>query len=232
MKENINNILEKISLACKNSNRDKKEIFLLPVSKTVDVDKIQEAIDLGFDTFGENKVQEILKKYEYFDGKVKFHMIGHLQTNKVKSIIDKVELIHSLDRISLLDKLELEAKNKGIIVNCLVEVNIGKEDSKSGIFEEDVLDFIQEVSKRDNVLVNGLMTVAPYCEDAEDTRIYFKKMKSLFDEISKLKLKNIDMKILSMGMSNDFMVAIEEGSNLIRIGTSIFGARNYRVLSN
>ena len=108
MKENINNILEKISLACKNSNRDKKEIFLLPVSKTVDVDKIQEAIDLGFYTFGENKVQEILKKYEYFDGKVKFHMIGHLQTNKVKSIIDKVELIHSLDRISLLDKLELE----------------------------------------------------------------------------------------------------------------------------
>ena len=218
MKENINNILEKISLACQNSNRDKEEIFLLPVSKTVDVDKIQEAIDLGFDTFGENKVQEILKKYEYFDGKVKFHMIGHLQTNKVKSIIDKVELIHSLDRISLLDKLELEAKNKGIIVNCLVEVNIGKEDSKSGIFEEDVLD--------------GLMTVAPYCEDAEDTRIYFKKMKSLFDEISKLKLKNVDMKILSMGMSNDFMVAIEEGSNLIRIGTSIFGARNYGVLSN
>ena len=217
MKENINNILEKISLACKNSNRDKKEIFLLPVSKTVDVDKIQEAIDLGFDTFGENKVQEILKKYEYFDGKVKFHMIGHLQTNKVKSIIDKVEL---------------EAKNKGITVNCLVEVNIGKEDSKSGIFEEDVLDFIREVSKRDNVLVNGLMTVAPYCEDAEDTRIYFKKMKSLFDEISKLKLKNVDMKILSMGMSNDFMVAIEEGSNLIRIGTSIFGARNYGVLSN
>ena len=232
MKENINNILEKISLACKNSNRDKKEIFLLPVSKTVDVDKIQEAIDLGFYTFGENKVQEILKKYEYFDGKVKFHMIGHLQTNKVKSIIDKVELIHSLDRISLLDKLELEAKNKGITVNCLVEVNIGKEDSKSGIFEEDVLDFIREVSKRDNVLVNGRMTVAPYCEDAADTRIYFKKMKSLFDEISKLKLKNVDMKILSMGMSNDFMVAIEEGSNLIRIGTSIFGARNYGVLSN
>ena len=232
MKENINNILEKISLACKNSNRDKKEIFLLPVSKTVDVDKIQEAIDLGFYTFGENKVQEILKKYEYFDGKVKFHMIGHLQTNKVKSIIDKVELIHSLDRISLLDKLELEAKNKGIIVNCLVEVNIGKEDSKSGIFEEDVLDFIREVSKRDNVLVNGLMTVAPYCEDDVDSRIYFKKMKSLFDEISKLKLKNVDMKILSMGMSNDFMVAIEEGSNLIRIGTSIFGARNYGVLSN
>ena len=179
-----------------------------------------------------SRTKEILKKYEYFDGKVKFHMIGHLQTNKVKSIIDKVELIHSLDRISLLDKLELEAKNKGITVNCLVEVNIGKEDSKSGIFEEDVLDFIREVSKRDNVLVNGLMTVAPYCEDAEDTRIYFKKMKSLFDEISKLKLKNVDMKILSMGMSNDFMVAIEEGSNLIRIGTSIFGARNYGVLSN
>ncbi len=231
MKANIDNIYEKISLACKNSNRDKDEILLLPVSKTVDVDKIQEAIDLGFYTFGENKVQEILKKYEYFNGKVKFHMIGHLQTNKVKSIIDKVDLIHSLDRISLLDKLEAEAKNKGIIVNCLVEVNIGKEESKSGIFEEDVLDFIKEVSKRDNVFVNGLMTVAPYCENVEDTRVYFKKMKSLFDEISKLNLKNIDMKILSMGMSNDFTVAVEEGATLIRIGTLIFGERDYGVVS-
>lgn len=227
MKSNINNIREKISLACKNVNRDEKEIFLLPVSKTVDVDKIQEAIDLGFNTFGENKVQEILKKYEYFEGKVKFHMIGHIQTNKVKSIIDKVELIHSLDRISLLDKLDLEAKNKGIIVKCLVEVNIGKEESKSGIFEENVFDFIKEISKRDNVFVNGLMTVAPYCENIEDTRVYFRKMKSLFDEISKLNLKNVDMKILSMGMSNDFTIAIEEGANLIRIGTSIFGKRNY-----
>ncbi|EGV08876.1 pyridoxal phosphate enzyme, YggS family [Parvimonas sp. oral taxon 393 str. F0440] len=231
MKANINNIREKISLACKNSNRDENEIFLLPVSKTVDIKKIEEAIDLGFNTFGENKVQEILKKYEYFEGKIKFHMIGHLQTNKVKSIIDKVELIHSLDRISLLDKLEAEAKNKGIVVNCLVEVNIGKEESKSGIFEEDVLDFIKEVSKRDNVFVNGLMTVAPCCENAEETRVYFKKMKSLFDEISKLNFKNIDMKILSMGMSNDYTVAIEEGATLIRIGTSIFGKRDYGVVS-
>lgn len=231
MKANINNIYGKISLACKNSNRDEKEIFLLPVSKTVNVNKIQEAIDLGFHSFGENKVQEILKKYEYFEGKIKFHMIGHLQTNKVKSIIDKVELIHSLDRVSLLDKLEAEAKNKGIAVNCLVEVNIGKEESKSGIFEEEVLDFIKEVSKRDNVIVKGLMTVAPYREDVEETRVYFKKMKALFDEISKLNLKNIDMKILSMGMSNDFMVAIEEGANLIRIGTSIFGERDYGLIS-
>ena len=217
MKENIDLIKNNIDLACNNSNRDRDEIFLLPVSKTVDVEKIQEAIELGFNTFGENKVQEILKKYDFFEGKVKFHMIGHLQTNKVKSIIDKVELIHSLDRISLLDKLETEAKNKKIKVRCLVEVNIGKEDSKSGLFEEEVIDFIKEVSKRDNVLIEGLMTVAPYRENVEDTRIYFKK--------------NIDMKILSMGMSNDFIVAIEEGANLIRIGTSIFGKRDYRVLS-
>lgn len=231
MKENIDLIKNNIALACNNSNRDRGEIFLLPVSKTVDVEKIQEAIELGFNTFGENKVQEILKKYEFFEGKVKFHMIGHLQTNKVKSIIDKVELIHSLDRISLLDKLETEAKNKKIKVRCLVEVNIGKEDSKSGLFEDEVIDFIKEVSKRDNVLIEGLMTVAPYRENVEDTRIYFKKMKSLFDEISSLGLKNIDMKILSMGMSNDFIVAIEEGANLIRIGTSIFGKRDYGVLS-
>ena len=154
-------------------------------------------------------------------------MIGHLQTNKVKYIIDKVSLIHSLDSISLLDKIQQEAKKRNMIVNCLVEINIAREESKYGIFEEDLFDFLSEISKRDNVRVQGLMTVAPYFEDAENTRIYFRKMKLLFDKIAKENYENVEMKILSMGMSNDFKVAIEEGANLIRVGTLIFGKRDY-----
>lgn len=228
MKENIEYVLKAICDACKKANRNVDDVFLLPVSKTKSVYDMEDVISSGFYTFGENKVQEILQKYEYFkNGKIKFHMIGHLQTNKVKYIIDKVSLIHSLDSISLLDKIQQEAKKRNMIVNCLVEINIAREESKYGIFEEDLFDFLSEISKRDNVRVQGLMTVAPYFEDAENTRIYFRKMKLLFDKIAKENYENVEMKILSMGMSNDFKVAIEEGANLIRVGTLIFGKRDY-----
>lgn len=227
MKENIDYVLNIIRQACEKTKRDAKDIFLLPVSKTKPVSSIEEAIDNGFNTFGENKVQEILQKYEYFNGKIKFHMIGHLQTNKVKYIIDKVELIHSLDSIALLDKLQEQAEKKNLIINCLIEINISKEKTKYGISEENLYNFLTEVEKRKNVKVQGLMTIAPYFEDPENTRIYFKKMKQLFDEVSKQKYDNIEMKILSMGMSNDFRVAVEEGANLIRVGTLIFGERDY-----
>lgn len=227
MKENIDYVFNVIKQACEKTNRDVKDVFLLPVSKTKPISSIEEAITNGFNTFGENKVQEILQKYEYFNGKIKFHMIGHLQTNKVKYIIDKVELIHSLDSIALLDKLQQQAEKKDLIINCLIEVNISKEETKYGICREDIYNFLTEVKKRKNVKVQGLMTIAPYFDDAEKTRIYFKKMKQLFDEISKQKYDNIEMKILSMGMSNDFRIAVEEGANLIRVGTLIFGERNY-----
>lgn len=228
MNENIEYVLKAICDACKKSNRNVDDVFLLPVSKTKSVYDMEDVISSGFNTFGENKVQEILQKYEYFkNNKIKFHMIGHLQTNKVKYIIDKVSLIHSLDSISLLDKIQQEAKKRNMIVNCLVEINIAREESKYGIFEEDLFDFLSEISKRDNVRVQGLMTVAPYFEDAENTRIYFRKMKLLFDKIAKENYENVEMKILSMGMSNDFKVAIEEGANLIRVGTLIFGKRDY-----
>lgn len=230
MKNNILEIQKKILSACEKSGRDIKDIFLLPVSKTFDVSAIQEAMDLGFEVFGENKVQEILSKYEYFNGNVKFHMIGALQTNKVKYIIDKVDLIHSLDRISLLEKLNSEAKKRDMVVNCLIEVNIGKEENKAGIFEEDLMDFMELVSKKTNVLVKGLMAIVPFEEDAEDTRKYFKKMKELFDKIAEKDYDNIKMEILSMGMSGDFDIAIEEGSTLIRVGSAIFGNRNYNWL--
>lgn len=230
VKENIDYVKNSIVDICKKSNRDPKDIVLLPVSKTKPVSMMKEVVEAGVYTFGENKVQEILKKYEYFKddmNKINFHMIGHLQTNKVKYIIDKVKLIHSLESISLLDKLQKEAEKRNLIVNCLIEVNIAKETSKFGVFEEDIFYFLQEVEKRKNVKVLGLMTVAPYFEDSFETRSYFKKMKILFDKISKESFDNIEMKILSMGMSNDFKIAIEEGANLVRVGSLIFGKRDY-----
>ena len=219
---NIDNINLRLKLLNEKCCFNKGDVFVLPVSKNVDVKKMEIAIDRGFDTFGESRVQDIQKKYEYFNSKIKFHMIGRLQTNKVKYIIDKVELIHSLDRISLLDKLEYECKKRDLVIKCLVEVNISKEDSKSGIFEENLNEFLDEVSKRERVLVCGLMTIAPYISDLEKLRGYFSKMRYLFDLYSKIELKNVSMEILSMGMSNDFEIAIEEGSNLVRIGTSFF----------
>lgn len=230
VKENINSIKKTIEDVCKKCDKNSKDITILPVSKTKPVSMMKDVIDAGFYTFGENKVQEILQKYEYFKDnidKINFHMIGHLQTNKVKYIVDKVKLIHSLESISLLDKLQKEAEKRNLIVNCLIEVNISKETSKFGIFEEDVFSFLEEVSKRKNVKVLGLMTVAPYFENPFETRIYFKKMKILFDKISKENFNNVEMKILSMGMSNDFKIAIEEGANLVRIGSLIFGERDY-----
>lgn len=227
MKSNILAIQDKIKKACEKSGRNVDEVFLLPVSKTIDVKFIEEVKNLGFESFGENKVQEILSKYEYFNGDIKFHMIGALQTNKVKYIIDKVELIHSLDRISLLEKLDSEAKKRNIVVDCLIEVNIGKEVNKAGIFEEDLFDFLELVSKKENIRVKGLMAIVPFEEKKEDTRKYFKKMKYLFDKISTFGYHNVDMKILSMGMSGDFEIAIEEGSTLVRVGSAIFGERDY-----
>lgn len=227
MKSNILAIQKKIEESCKKSNRKVEEVYLLPVSKTIDVKYMEIVRDLGFESFGENKVQEILSKYEYFNGNIKFHMIGALQTNKVKYIIDKVELIHSLDRISLLEKLDQEAKKRRLVVDCLIEVNIGKEDNKAGIFEEDLFDFVKLVSEKENVRVKGLMAIVPFEEEKEDTRKYFKKMKYLFDKIATFGYDNIDMKILSMGMSGDFEIAIEEGSTLVRVGSAIFGKRNY-----
>lgn len=227
VKNNIIKITDRIRGACERSNRKYEDIFLLPVSKTIDVSLMEEAISCGYNTFGENKVQEILSKYEYFSGRVNFHMIGALQTNKVKYIIDKVDLIHSLDRVSLLDKIDSEAKKKSLVANCLVEVNIGKEESKAGIFEEDLMDFLKIVSQKKNVRVKGLMAIVPFEDNPEDTRKYFRRMNNLFEKASNLEYENVEMKILSMGMSSDFEVAIEEGANLVRVGTSIFGSRKY-----
>ena len=204
--------------------RDPGEILIVAATKTFGVDVIKEAISCGITAIGENRVQELMEKYPYLNGEVEFHFIGHLQTNKVKYLIDKVRLIHSLDREKLAEEIDKRAKQKGIIMDCLLEINIGGEDTKFGISPEEMHNFINKLEKYDNIKIKGLMTIAPYLPP-EEVRPYFKRMKELFEELKKIKQKNVEAQYLSMGMSNDYWVAVEEGANIVRIGTAIFGQR-------
>jgi len=221
--------MKKIDTACKKTGRNPKDITLLAVSKTVESDRAKEAVEAGIKNLGENKVQELIKKYEELkDIDVKWHMIGHLQKNKVKYIIDKNILIHSVESLSLAEEINKRAKNSNLTADVLIELNIGEEESKFGINEDNVYDFIRSMEQFENIRVLGLMTVAPFCENPEDVRWVFKTMKNIYSKISIMNLRNTEMKYLSMGMTNDFEIAIEEGSNIIRIGTAIFGARKYK----
>lgn len=177
---------------------------------------------------GENRTQELVEKYDIIGNKAKYHMIGHLQTNKVKTIIDKVALVHSLDRLSLAKELDKRAKKHGIIVDTLVQVNVAEEESKFGLKLDEVIPFLEKILKYDNIRVKGLMTIAPFVEDAEEVRWVFKELRRFSEVIKNKDYTNVKMEILSMGMTNDYQVAIEEGSNMIRIGTGIFGQRKYR----
>lgn len=217
--------IEDVAIKC---GRNQKDILLLGVTKTVDIDVVEEAISLGITDVGENKPQELSRKYEAIGNRVNWHQIGSLQTNKVKYIIDKVKLIHSLDRIGLAEELEKRAEKEDIFVNCLVQVNISKEESKHGIYKEDVVDFIKIcASKYKRVRIKGLMTMAPFDADKEEIRSVFRDLKILSDYISKLQIDGVEMRELSMGMSNDYDIAIEEGATIVRVGTSIFGKRDY-----
>ena len=229
IKENIDSILEKTASAAKRSGRALEDITVIAVSKTVDADRAREAVEGGLINLGENRVQELVSKYEQLpDLDIKWHLIGHLQKNKVKYIIDKAAIIHSVENIELANEINKRAMQHNLIANVLIELNIGEEESKFGIDEKSVYDFVKSMEQFENIKVLGLMTVAPYCENPEEIRWVFKKMKEIFDEISDMKLKNTEMKYLSMGMTNDFEIAIEEGANIIRIGTAIFGARKYK----
>jgi hypothetical protein len=229
IKDNIDDILKRVGNACKKAGRNPGDITVVAVSKTVDYQRAKEAVEAGINNLGENRVQELVKKYEDMkDTDAKWHMIGHLQKNKVKYIIDKTVLIHSVESLELAEEINKRANKNNLIADILIELNIGEEESKFGITEERVYDFINSMDKFDNIRVLGLMTVAPFCENPEDARWVFKKMKNIYDKVSTMKLQNVQMKYLSMGMTNDFEIAIEEGSNIIRIGTAIFGARNYK----
>nr|WP_312576002.1 YggS family pyridoxal phosphate-dependent enzyme [Sedimentibacter sp.] len=228
IKENINIIRNKVAQAAEKSGRNPDDITIIAVSKTVDSLRAKEAVESGLSNLGENRVQEFINKYEQLSNmEIKWHMIGHLQKNKVKYIIDKAELIHSVENLELANEINKRAKQNGIISKVLIELNIGEEDSKFGVKADEIYEFVKAVNQYDNILVTGLMTVAPYEENPENVRWIFIKMKEIYDNISKMELKNTDMKYLSMGMTNDFEIAIEEGSNIVRIGTAIFGARNY-----
>lgn len=228
IKENLNYIRNNIKKSTEKSNRKENDVMLLAVTKTVDVDAIQQVIDNGITNVGENKPQELARKYDVLGDKVNWHLIGSLQTNKVKYIIDKVYMIHSLDREVLCEEIQKRAEKINRTINCLVQVNISKEKSKHGLEQEDVLAFIENVSKKyKNIRIRGLMTMAPFTEDEKTVRSVFKGLKDLSINIEQKNIPNVSMEYLSMGMSNDYEIAIEEGSTIVRVGTSIFGERNY-----
>nr|WP_228108643.1 YggS family pyridoxal phosphate-dependent enzyme [Terrisporobacter petrolearius] len=227
IKDNIISIKRNIDNIRKESNRQ-EDVNLMAVTKTVDVDKVLEAIDAGITDIGENKPQELARKYEIIGDKVRYHLIGTLQTNKVKYIIDKAYMIHSLDRIALCEEIQKRAEKIDKNINCLVQVNISKEESKHGLEEESVIDFVKNVSANyKNIHTKGLMTMAPFIDDDEEIRKVFKSLKNLSLKINDLNLPNVEMDTLSMGMSHDYKIAIEEGATIIRVGTSIFGQKNY-----
>ena len=225
--ENLAQVQKNINESCSKINRDPNEVTLIAVSKTKPVEMLKEAYDAGARVFGENKVQEIVDKYDQMPSDVKWHMIGHLQRNKVKYIVGQVALIHSVDSYRLAEEINIQAKKKNIIVPILVEVNIAHEESKFGISEEDAIQLVEEISEQENVSIKVLMTIAPYVENAEDNRLYFRKIKDLSVDIAAKNIDNVSMEILSMGMTGDYEVAIEEGATMVRVGTGIFGARNY-----
>ena len=228
IKENIQAVNEKIGNAALKSNRHKDDITLLGVTKTVDTDAILEAINCGITNVGENKPQELARKYEVIGDKVKWHLIGTLQTNKVKYIIDKVSMIHSLDRESLCEEIQKRAEKIDRKIDCLVQVNISKEESKHGLEVEDAIEFIKNVSNNyKNINIKGLMTMAPFTANEDEIRKVFRGLKDLSLEIKNLNIPRVTMDELSMGMSNDYEIAIEEGATIVRVGTSIFGKRNY-----
>ena len=204
-----------------------QEVTLVAVSKTHPVQDIQEAYDAGIRDFGENKVQELMSKISLLPQDIRWHLIGHLQRNKVKYIIGKTYLIHSVDSLRLAEEIEKESAKQQLVTHILVQVNVSKEESKSGVELEGAIDLIKEISCLKHVQVDGLMTIAPESDDPEKVRRYFRMLKKLSLDIAALNIDNIFMNFLSMGMSGDFIVAINEGSNLVRIGTKIFGARDY-----
>lgn len=229
LKDQLQEVEKRIQAACDRAGRKREEVTLIAVSKTKPVETLQEAYDLGVRIFGENKVQELTAKYEALPKDIHWHMIGHLQTNKVKYIIDKAELIHSVDSLKLAETIEKEAARHDLIADILVEVNVAEEESKFGMKMEEVIPFVEKVSAFPHVRVRGLMTIAPFVEDPEENRSIFADLHKLYIDIKKKNHDNDTVSVLSMGMTNDYEVAIEEGATMVRVGTGIFGARNYAV---
>ena len=229
IRENIKNVENTIDEACRQSGRDCSEVTLIAVSKTKPVEMLKEAYETGCRDFGENKVQELVDKYEVLPKDIRWHMIGHLQRNKVKYIVDKVYLIHSVDSLRLAEEISKEAAKKNADVNILVEVNVAGEETKFGTGYEEAKQLVRDIAQLPHVHIQGLMTIAPYVENSEENRIYFQQLKKLSVDISSENIDNVSMKVLSMGMTGDYAVAVSEGATYVRVGTGIFGERNYAV---
>lgn len=225
VKENLKNIRDEMNTACERSNRNLDDITLIAVSKTKPNELIMEAYESGVRDFGENKVQELLRKKEELPDDIRWHMIGHLQTNKVRQLLGNTVLIHSIDSIRLADTIDTEARKKGIHLDGLLEINIAKEASKYGFIEEELEEILPIFARYKNLHIKGLMTIAPNVENSEENRKNFKKLKKMSVDIIDKNYDNVEVEFLSMGMSGDYIVALEEGANLLRVGTGIFGKR-------
>ncbi|MBS5078539.1 MAG: YggS family pyridoxal phosphate-dependent enzyme [Clostridiales bacterium] len=227
LKENLYDVQKRVEAACQRAGRDAREVTLIAVSKTKPVSMIEEIMDEGVIDFGENKPQELRDKYEVLPKNLKWHMIGHLQRNKVKYIIDKACMIHSVDSLRLAETIQQEAMKLDLIMPVLIEVNIAREDSKFGVSPEETEELVRQAAKLPNLKVEGLMTIAPFVEKAERNRVYFSNLRKLYVDIKSKNIDNVNMCNLSMGMTGDYEIAIEEGATLVRVGTGIFGERNY-----
>ena len=226
---NMKHVQERIDAACAKSGRDTKDVTLIAVSKTKPVEALMEAYEAGARDFGENKVQELLDKIPQLPSDIRWHMIGHLQRNKVKYIIDKVCLIHSVDSLRLAEEISKEALKHGITANILVEVNVAAEESKFGVSVEAAEALVIDIAKLPGICIKGLMTIAPFVDNEEENREYFRKLKQLSVDIMRKNIDNRSMDIeLSMGMTGDYKVAVEEGATYVRVGTGIFGERDYK----
>ena len=225
--KNLDNIMLRARVAAEKSGRSLEDIKIIAVTKTVDVERINNVYEYGLRDMGENRVQELLEKYDLLPSDIKWHIIGHLQTNKVKYIVDKVEMIHSVDSLELAKEIDTRAAKHQRKVDILLQVNVSGEETKFGINPDNVNEYISVLSRMENIALRGLMTIAPYAQDPQDVRPVFRNLYNIYIDIKRKRYDNVSMDYLSMGMSNDFEVAIEEGANVVRIGTSIFGKRDY-----
>lgn len=226
---NLKEVEEKIQAACKRANRSREDVTLIAVSKTKPISMLQDVYDLGIRDFGENKVQELCEKYTEMPADTTWHMIGHLQRNKVRQIIDKATLIHSVDSLRLAEEIEKQANKRNIIINILLEVNVADEESKFGLKVDEVLDVVKQIATFPHVRIKGFMTIAPFVENPEENRTVFARLHKLSVDIAQKNIDNVSVDIISMGMTNDYEVAIEEGATMIRVGTGIFGERDYQI---
>ena len=231
IQENLKEVRRKADEACRRAGRDPQEVTLLAVSKTKPIEDIRTAMELGQHAFGENYVQEFIRKYDELPQDIEWHMIGHLQRNKVKYVVGKAALIHSVDSFRLAREINERSQKLGLVTRILAEVNVAGEENKYGFTPDEICSFAQQVSGLKNIELTGLMTSAPFVTDPEENRIFFKILRELSVDIDKKNIDNVKMRDLSMGMTGDYRVAIEEGATMVRVGTAIFGARDYGGIS-